>query len=523
VTGAERAGTRLGGRGLTRRFGPVVANDGIDLAVAPGTVHALVGENGAGKTTLMRTLYGLERPDAGTVLIDDRPVRLAGPADALARGIGMVHQELMVVPELTLLENLVLGHEPVRGPLLDLDAARAAAAGLAERTGVELDWDRPAGQAPVSARQRLEILRLLYRDADTLILDEPTAVLAPPQVAELFRLLAGLRERGHTIVFCSHKLPEVLQVADVITVLRGGRVVATVAAGRADPAGLARMMVGEELAATPPGPGRAREEHPGEPVLTVEGLAASDDRGNRRLAGIDLAVRPGEIVGVAGVAGNGQDELVECLVGLRRPTGGRVRLAGQDVTRLPTSVRRRRGLGYVPADRARQGLALGASIADNAVAGLHRSDRLSRRGWFRPGALRRFAGELLDRFGVRAAALDRPVRTLSGGNQQRVVLARELAAGPVALVADQPTRGIDVKGIAFVHQQLAGLREQGAGVLLVSEELEELLAVGDRIVVLYRGRVAGEAAAGTWDLAQLGRLVAGQGLDGTPDGGGSRP
>jgi general nucleoside transport system ATP-binding protein len=498
---------RLGADGVTRRFGAVVANDGVTLSVAPGTVHAIVGENGAGKTTLMRILYGLDRPDAGTVVVDDEPVRLAGPADAARRGIGMVHQELKLVGELTLLENLVLGREPRRGPAVDWAAARRRAEALGAETGIELDWDQPAARAPVSARQRLEILRLLHREADVLILDEPTAVLAPPQVAELLRLLRGLRDGGRTIVFISHKLREVLDVADTVTALRGGRVSGTVAAADADPDALVRMMVGEAVPDVHVG---ARATG-GAPRLSVRGLCVRDAAGRERLRDVSLDVRAGEVVGVAGVAGNGQDELVECVVGLLRPTAGAVAIGGRDMTRRPVAERRRGGLAYIPADRRRDGLSPTSTITENAVAGAQRTRALTRHGWFRPRALERRAQEIVERSGVRCESLAAPAGSLSGGNQQRLILGRELQGGPVVVVASQPTRGVDVRGAAEIRRRLLAVREAGGAVLLVSEELDELAALCDRIVVLAGGSVAGEVPGPVRDLTELGRLMTARG------------
>jgi simple sugar transport system ATP-binding protein len=494
---------RLGARGVTRRFARIIANDGVDLAVAPGTIHGVVGENGAGKTTLMRILYGFDRPDAGTVIIDDGPVELSSPADGLARGIGMVHQELMLVPELTLLENLVLGAEPTRGPLIDWAAARRAANRLSADTGVELDWDRPVARASVAARQRLEILRLLHKGVDTLILDEPTAVLAPAQVAELFRLLRSLRDDGHTIVFISHKLDEVLALAEDVTVLRGGRTVATVRSDEVDVARLAELMVGESL----PEPTLVEPRERGQVVLHVDGLRAVDDRGIERLRDVALDVHAGEIVGVAGVADNGQDELVECVVGLRASTAGSITLRGEDVSGATVHARRKRGLSYISADRAREGLALDASLSDNAIAGAHRSAPLASRGRLRRRRVRSFVRDLVERFHVRGAGSAQAARALSGGNQQRLVIARELSRAPALLVAAQPTRGLDVAGIAFVHTRLAALRDDGGAILLVSEELDELLALSDRIVVLLRGRVAGEVPGHLHRRAELARLM----------------
>ncbi len=495
--------TRIGAEGVTRRFGPIVANDGVDLSVAPGTIHAVVGENGAGKSTLMRILYGLDQPDRGTVVVDDEAVTLAGPQEGIARGIGMVQQELAVVPDLTLLENLVLGAEPGRGGVIDWGRARTRAGELESQTGVELDWDRRAAAAPISSLQRLEILRLLYRGVDTLILDEPTAVLAPAQVTELFRLLNELRDRGRTVLFISHKLNEVLEISERVTVMRGGRVIRTVPADDTTAEQLADALVGESVETVDyHGAGEA-----GGPVLSVEQLATVDDRRIRRLDGVSFEVRAGEIVGVAGVAGNGQDELVECLVGLRRATSGAVRLGGHDITGDGVAGRRGRGLAYISADRAHEGLAAEASLRDNALAGFHRAPGLSRSGWLRPGRVTDFVNRLLDDYGVQRGGLDQPVWHLSGGNQQRLVVGRELEQEPELLVASHPTRGVDVKGIAFVHEQLLELRDRGVAVLLVSEELDELLRLADRVLVLLDGRVNGEVAGDPDHRRELGRLM----------------
>jgi general nucleoside transport system ATP-binding protein len=496
--------TRIGTRGVTRRFGAVTANDDVTLSVAPGTIHALVGENGAGKTTLMRILHGMDRPDAGTVVVDDQPVRFGSPADAARRRIGMVHQELMLVPELTLLENLVLGREPMRGGRIDWEVARAAAGELATSSGLELEWDMPAAAASVVVRQRLEILRLLYREADVLILDEPTAVLAPPQVADLLRVLRLLRDGGRTVIFISHKLREVLDLADVVTVLRGGKITGTSAAGETDEAELVQLMVGEPVAAVRVD---AEAAAPGDTVLEVRDLHARDDGGRERLGGVDLEVRAGEIVGVAGVAGNGQDELIECVVGLRRPSAGAVLLGGADVTRASVAERRRRGLAFIPADRRREGVAVESSVLDNAIAGAQRQPELTREGWFRRGARRRRADGIVAGYEVRCGGLDAPAASLSGGNQQKLVLGRELAGEPRLVIAAQPTRGVDVKGAAYIREQLLALRRAGAAVLVVSEELDELAALSDRVAVLADGRVAGEVRGPVEDFGEIGRLM----------------
>lgn len=499
----ESPDVQIGARGLTRRFGPVIANDSVDLSVSRGTIHSIVGENGAGKSTLMRILYGLDRPDEGTVVVEGQPVKLSGPDDGLRRGIGMVHQELAVVPELTLLENLVLGQEPARGGVIDWARARRQAEQLQADTGVTLDWARRAADAPISSLQRLEILRLLYRGVDTLILDEPTAVLAPAQVEELFGLLQRLRDHGRTVIFISHKLDEVIRISEQVTVMRGGRVVQTVASRDATSTQLADWMIGGAVETVE----YRAVGQPGEAVLRVEDLATRDDRGISRLAGVSFDVRAGEILGVAGVAGNGQDELVECLVGLRRTTDGRVDLAGRKITRENVAQRRRHGLSYISADRADEGLAVGASLWDNTLAGFHRDPRFTRAGWLRFNRVANLLSRILDDYDVRRGSVSQPVRHLSGGNQQRLVVGRELEQAPNLLIAAHPTRGVDVKGIAFVHEQLLRLRNEGAGVLLISEELDELLNLADRIIVLLGGRVNGELPGDPDSRTRLGQLM----------------
>ena len=372
---------RIGARRLSRRFGPVVANDGIDLSVAPGTIHAVVGGNGAGKSTLMRILQGVDHPDEGDVILDDSPVRLTGPADAFARGIGMVHQEFMLAPPLTLLENLILAREPLgRGGLIDWRAARAQADGLAKIAGVAIDWRQRVADAPVHVRQILEILRLLYRGADVLILDEPTAVLAPAQVDELIGLMRRLRDEGRTILFISHKLDEVMRAADAITVMRAGQVVATTTPAKTDKGQLARSMVGE---AVEPARIDARARPAAAPRFVARGLTARDAAGVRRLGPIDLEIHAGEIVGIAGVSGNGQDELVASAAGLREIAAGSISFAGMSITNASTGRFRSAGIGYLSADRAEEGLCIAASIRDNFVAGRESEAPFSRRGLLR--------------------------------------------------------------------------------------------------------------------------------------------
>lgn len=495
---------RLGASNVTRRFGSVVANDGVNFEAGRGTVHAIVGGNGAGKSTLMRILQGMDRPDEGFVLVDGAPTVFLGPAYAFDQGIGMVHQEFMLVPGLTLLENLVLAKEPVdRFGRIDRRIALEMAHRLEKLAGVTLDWNMPEQDAPVHVRQIVEILRLLYRGADVLILDEPTAVLAPAQVGELIVLLRKLRDEGRTIIFISHKLDEVLAVADRITVMRNGSVIGSLDRKDADRFRLAEMMIGEII--TQP---EARDRKAGAEILSIEHLAVASP-GQARLKDFSLSVRSGEIVGIAGVSGNGQDEIAGGVTGLVEATSGRIRIGGMDITNASVSGRRSAGLSYLSPDRAAEGLCLQASIADNAIAGHHRASGFCRSGVSKRGAIRQHVESLLDRFSVKRGSSALPASSLSGGNQQRVAVARELDGDPKLLLACQPTRGVDIRGIAFIHQCLLDYRDRGGAVLLISEELDELLQLSDRIVIIYGGRITGEIERGSAGVAEIGRMMLG--------------
>ncbi len=503
---AANGRVRLGARGITRRFGALTANDHIDFSARPGTIHAIVGGNGAGKSTLMRILQGMDQPDEGAIIVNDEEVTLAGPGDAFRRGIGMVHQEFMLVNELTLLENLILAREPVTaGGIIDRAAALKAGEALAATAGVTLDWHQRVQDAPVHARQILEILRLLYRGADVLILDEPTAVLAPQQIRELLVLLKRLRDDGRTIVFISHKLDEVMEISDDITVLRTGRVITSGPAGATSKAQLAQQMTGEILREV-----TARPMRQGETLLEVERVGLTDGRGIRRLDGIDLTIAAGEIVAVAGVSGNGQDELIGSVTGLAAISEGSLHFRGRDMTHLSLHARRGLGLAYLSPDRAHEGLCLEASITDNVIAGHHRRPEFLRAGILKLRAIRDHAERQLDRFSVRRDSSALPVSSLSGGNQQRVAIARELDGAPALLVACQPTRGVDIHGIAAIHECLLDYRDAGGAVLLVSEELEEIIALADRIVVLFNGEIRGELRRGEADVESIGRLMLGE-------------
>lgn len=503
VANASWVPYRIEARGISRSFGPVRANANVSLAVERGTIHAIIGENGAGKSTLMRILYGLDQPDSGTVAISGAPAVLHSPRDAIRQGIGLVQQELAIIPELTLLENLVLGQEPRIGLAIDWKTALDSAQKLAESVGASIDWGTSASQAPVAIQQQVEILRLIYRGADVLILDEPTAVLAPAQVDDLLSLFRELRAAGRTILFISHKLREVMSVADTVTVLRSGKTIATLDGTEMTVESLSALIMGDgEVESFSTGASVA-----GDVVLRTSELFAFDDRGVERLAGVSLSVRAGEVLGVAAVAGNGQDELAEALAGLRRVREGIVELNGEDVTRSSVRARRRKGIAYVSADRKHEGLSMSLSIADNAVA-TGSLGTLTKWGWLTRRTISARAKEIITSGAVRYGSENDPISSLSGGNQQRVVIAREMQNNPSLLVASQPTRGVDIRGIGFIHDQIRRARDGGAAVVLFSEELDEIQELADRVIVLHRGRVVGELGRNP-SRAALGALMLG--------------
>ena len=492
-------------RGIVKDFPGVRANDSVDFDLRPGEIHALLGENGAGKTTLMNILAGLHRPDGGDIRVRGDEVSFRSPRQAIERGIGMVHQHFRLVDRFTVAENVTLGWHTPRAAIRRRALEREIAA-LAVSYGIAVEPGRPVWQLSVGEQQRVEILKNLYRGADILILDEPTAVLTPQEASGLFESLRRMSAERRGVVFISHKLDEVMAVADRITVLRRGRNVATVARADTSPPELARMMIGRDLPHTETPAAKPSEEV----ILELAGLEADDDRGHRALRGVDLHLRAGEILGVAGVAGNGQVQLAEAIVGLRPARAGRIVFRGEEATAWPLERRIRAGMGYTPEDRLRHGIAPSLSIVDNLVAKSYRTAPVGGRILVDRRAARRVAAELVERFDVRGADLDTPAGSLSGGNVQKLVLARELSANPWLLVAAQPTRGLDLGAAEATRRLLLELRAAGKGVLLISEDLDELLTVSDRIAVLYAGRIAGTFAAGEADEERIGLLMAGR-------------
>jgi simple sugar transport system ATP-binding protein len=494
-------------RGITKRFpGGIVANDGVSLQVARGEIHALLGENGAGKTTLMNILYGLYRPDEGEILVGGRAVRPGSPSDAMHYGIGMVHQHFMLVPVMTVAENIVLGQEIALGPFLDHKQAAQHIRDLSRQYHLDVDPDALVEDLPVGMRQRVEILKALYRRADILILDEPTAVLAPAESEEVFDIIAALAHQGTAIIFITHKLKEVWQVAHRITVMRRGRVVGSTTPAETTETALATLMVGYET--SQPVSAIGHQISPAV-ILQVHHLEVLNDRGTVAVDEVSLAVHAGEILGIAGVQGNGQTELVEALTGLRSARSGQVFIGEVEVTHATPRRIAMLGVAHIPEDRHRHGMVSRYSIADNLVLNVYHQPP------FASGIIRRFraivehAEQAMQTFEIRAPSPFTVASSLSGGNQQKMVVARELDRPLRLLIAAQPTRGLDVGAIAFLHQQLVNKRDEGCAVLLVSAELDEILALSDRIAVMYRGKLLSTVEAQAASRESLGRLMAG--------------
>lgn len=489
---------------IVKRYPGVLANDRVNLDVTQGEIHALMGENGAGKSTLMAILYGLQSPDYGYIRLEWQTVQFRSPLDAIEHGIGMVHQSFKLFESLTVWENIVYGREPRRGPFIDRAAARRQVAELAERHGLPIDPNARVGTLPVGVRQRLEILKALYRQARILILDEPTAVLTPGEVAGLFDVMRKLAASGCTILLVTHKLNEVMAVSDRITVLRDGRVTDRLVTSQTDPAQIIRAMIGRNVTLKAPAPSC----EPGPTRLQVDRLVVGGHH-RRSVNDVSFAIRSGEILGIAGVAGNGQSELVEAIMGLTPIAGGSVTVNGHDVTRRPIIERRDAGLSYIAEDRVRTASVGAASATDNLVMGFHRKAPIAVRGLLRLHEARAWARTLIRKFDIRIASESTYVKTLSGGNLQKVVIARELAHNAPVLIAEQPTRGVDVGAIEFIHAELISERDRGHAILLVSAELSEILALSDRILVMYEGRLVAQLHRAEANETTLGLYMAG--------------
>jgi simple sugar transport system ATP-binding protein len=494
--------------GITKRFGPVTANDDVDLTIRGGEVLGLLGENGAGKSTLMNVLSGLYQPDEGEILLDGRPARFDGPADSIAAGIGMVHQHFMLVPVFTVAENVVLGVEPTKTlGYLDLSKARDEVRAINDAYGLKVDPDARIEDLPVGLQQRVEIIKVLFREAEVLILDEPTAVLTPQEVEDFFGIVRGLRDKGKAIVFITHKLHEIIEIADRISVLRGGRIVGEGVPDRITPAELAEMMVGRPVKFEVDKEVRP----PGEPILSVAGLTVLHDNDEVAVNDLSLTVRSGEIVGIAGVQGNGQSALVECLTGLRSPLSGTVTYRGQDITHASPRARHRMGIAHIPEDRQRAGLIGSFTVAENMVLNSYYGPPYSNGmviDW--PAAHLRAAANAVA-FDVRTPSVFLEAKSLSGGNQQKLIVARELMRDTKLVIAAQPTRGLDVGSIEYIHGRLIEARDEGDGVLIVSSELDEILGLSDRVLVMFKGRIVAEFdnTGGVADRNRVGLAMAG--------------
>ncbi|WP_131926659.1 ABC transporter ATP-binding protein [Hazenella coriacea] len=493
-------------RGITKRFPGIVANDNINLTVKQGEIHALLGENGAGKSTLMNILFGLYQPDEGEILIKEKPVTITGPTMANQLGIGMVHQHFMLVQPFTVTENIILGDERSKSGLVNYKKAEQQIQELSDRYGLKVDPKAKVSDISVGMQQRVEILKTLYRGADTLIFDEPTAVLTPQEIEELTTIMRTLVKEGKTIIFITHKLKEIMSTADLCTVIRRGKVIETVKISETDEKKLAALMVGREVEFTV----EKKESEPKEAVLSIKDLYVEDTRGLDAVKGLNLEVRAGEIVGIAGVDGNGQSELIEAITGLRKVKSGQIQLKNRDITNLRPRKATEAGLGHIPEDRHKRGLVLDFSVSENMVLQTYYRSPFSEGLKLQFDEMERYSDRLIQEFDVRTPSKDTLARSLSGGNQQKVIIAREVDRDPDLLIAAQPTRGLDVGAIEFIHRRLIDQRDKGKAVLLVSLELDEILNVSDRVAVINGGRIVGWVDPKEVTQEELGLLMAGR-------------
>ncbi len=492
-------------KNLTKKFPGVLANDNVSLTLEKGEIVALLGENGAGKSTLVKMIYGLYGSDSGELFIKGEKVDFHSPADAIAKGIGMVHQHFQLVPVMTVAENIVLGAEKTKGIKFDLDSAEKEVAELSEKYGLEVDPKARIEDLPVGMQQRVEILKMLYRKADILIMDEPTAVLTPQETDELLKVMQSFAQKGVGVIFITHKLREVLAVADRVVVLRNGKVVGTARPKDTDQEGLATMMVGRSVVLDV----KKDSSHPKDVVLQIKNLNVQDDRKLPAVRDFSIEVRAGEIVGIAGVEGNGQRELVQAITGLRKIESGYIKIGDTYSTKLSPHKIHELGVAHVPEDREKDGLVAGYSIADNSVLNRFDEKEFSKAGVRQTGAIRTLATKLVEKFDVRTPSIDTAAGALSGGNKQKLVIARELIWGPKLLIAAQPTRGVDVGSIEFIHNQIVAARDSGSAVLLVSAELDEVLGLADRVAVIYAGRIVEILDEKDAERNKVGRLMAG--------------
>ena len=490
---------------ITKRFPGVLANDRASFQLQRGEIHVLLGENGAGKTTLMNILYGLLQPDEGEIRINGEAVRNHSPLDALAHGVGMVHQHFMLVPNMTVAENVAIGKEPRKGPFLNLEQVSRRIRELSQEFGLDLDPNRYIWQLSAGEQQRVEIFKVLYRGADILILDEPTSVLSPPEIEALFKILRSFVKAGKSIILITHKLNEVLSISDRVTVMRRGQVQGTVQTDQIDKKQLANMLVGHDVVLPV-----ARQQAVRETVVaSLRGVQVQGDYGKPAVSGFDLDLHAGEIVGIAGVDGNGQSELVEAIVGLRKISAGTLTIGGRDLTDSPAWKRIDAGLRYVPADRKRRGVVPDLSIADNAAIKNYRMAPYSKRGVLQPEAIRKFAGRLVEEYDIRCESINTQVGTLSGGNMQKLLLAREASENSALLVVEHPTQGLDIGAIEFVRKALLDKRDEGTAILLVSADLDEVLELSDRVVVMYEGAAVQECRHEEINREAIGLAMAG--------------